>query len=141
MLNELIAHIAKANGLGEPLAQRALGILLNGADRQGAMLAEAIFRNVPGSRALAARSGSEIGAPVGDIARLIELTPGGRRRVVEHMFGALRNAGIDHEAMGRILPSIGAWMQENYGIEGLGLISALIAHDSDTQASPAARAA
>ena len=141
MMIDLIAHIAKANGLAEPLAKQALGILLNGADRQGAPLAAAIFRTVPGTRALAARAGSDIGAPTGDIARLIELTPGGRRRVVEHMFAALRNAGIDHETTGRILPSIGAWMQETYGIEGLGLLGALIAHDSEAGAAAAARAA
>ncbi|MFN3608282.1 MAG: hypothetical protein ACK4Y9_04380 [Hyphomonas sp.] len=141
MMNHLIAHIADTNGLEEPLARRALGILLNGADRQGAPLAAVIFRTIPGTRALAARTGSDIGAPTGEIARLIELTPGGRRRVVEHMFGALRNAGVDHDAAGRLLPSIGSWMQDTYGISGLGQLSALIAHDGEISAAAAARAA
>lgn len=141
MMNHLIAHIADTNGLEEPLARRALGILLNGADRQGAPLAAIIFRTIPGTRALAARTGSDIGAPTGEIARLIELTPGGRRRVVEHMFGALRNAGVDHDAAGRLLPSIGSWMQDTYGISGLGQLSALIAHDGEISAAAAARAA
>lgn len=141
MMNHLIAHIANANGLAEPLARQALGILLNGADRQGAPLAAIIFRTIPGARALAARTGSEIGAPTGEIARLIELTPGGRRRVVEHMFGALHMAGIDHEAAGRLLPSIGSWMKETYGIEGLGQLGALIANDGEINAAAAARAA
>ncbi|MFN4023725.1 MAG: hypothetical protein ACK4MQ_02740 [Hyphomonas sp.] len=141
MLNDLIAHIAKANGLEEPLARRALGILLNGADRQGAPLSETVFRTVPGSRALAARIGSEIGAPTGEIARLIERTPGGRRCVVEHMLGSLLNAGIDHQIMGRLLPSIGAWMHDVCGIDGMGQLGALIAHDSEGTAASAARAA
>lgn len=141
MMIDLIAHIAKANGLAEPLARQALGILLNGADRQGAQLSAVIFRTIPGTRALAARAGSEIGAPTGEIARLIELTPGGRRRVVEHMFGALRNAGIDHEIAGRILPSIGVWMRDTYGIEVMGNLGALIAHDSDPGAAAAVQAA
>lgn len=141
MINDLIAHIANTNGLEEPLARKALGILLNGADRQGAPLAAVTFRTVPGARALAALAGAEIGAPTGEIARLIELTPGGRRRVVEHMFGALRNAGIDHETMGRLLPSIGSWMHDVCGIEGLGQLGALIAYDAETAAAAAARAA
>ena len=141
MMNHLIAHIASTNGLEEPLARRALGIMLNAADRQGAQLAAVVFRTIPGTRALAARAGSEIGAPTGEIARLIELTPGGRRRVVEHMFAALRTAGIDHEATGRLLPSIGSWMKDTYGIEGLGQLGALIAHDGETRTAAAARAA
>lgn len=141
MINDLIAHIANTNGLEEPLARKALGILLNGADRQGAPLAAVTFRTVPGARALAASAGAETGAPTGEIARLIELTPGGRRRVVEHMFGALRTAGIDHETMGRLLPSIGSWMHDVCGIEGLGQLGALIAYDAETAAAAAARAA
>lgn len=141
MINDLIAHIAKANGLEENLARRALGIVLNGADRQGAPLAAAVFRTLPGARALAARTGSEIGAPTGEIARLIELTPGGRRRVVEHMFKALREAGLDHDAAGRLLPTIGSWMKETYGIDGLGHLGAIIAHDAETRPDAAVRAA
>lgn len=141
MMNDLIAHIAKANGLAEPLARQALGILLNCADRQGAPLAAAMFRAVPGTRALAARAGSDIGAPTGDIARLIEQTPGGRRRVVEHMFTALHAAGIDHAATGRLLPSIGAWLQDSCGLEGFGQLGAVIAQDGETGAETAARAA
>lgn len=142
MMNDLTAHIAKANGLAEPLARHALGILLNCADRQGAPLASVMFRTIPGTRALAAAAGAEIGAPTGEIARMIELTPGGRRRVVEHMFGALRQAGIDHETMGRLLPSIGSWMHDVCGIEGMGQLGALIAHDgAEIAAAAAARAA
>jgi len=141
MMNDLIAHIANASGLAEPDAQRALGILLNAADRQDAPLAAAVFRSVPGTRALAARTGAEIGAPTGEIARLIERTPGGRRRVVEHMFRALLDANLGHEHIGRVLPQIGLWMSENCGIEGVGQIGALIAQDGADAAAAAARAA
>ncbi len=141
MINDLIAHIANTNGLEESLARKTLGILLNAADRQGASLATVSFRTIPGARALAAQVGVEIGAPTGEIARLIELTPGGRRHVLEQMFSTLRNAGIDHETMGRLLPSIGSWMQETCGIEGMGQLGALIAHDVETSAASAARAA
>lgn len=141
MINDLIAHIANTNGLEDSLARKALGIVLNGADRQGAPMAAIMFRTVPGARALAASVGAEIGAPTGEIARLIELTPGGRRRVVEHMFDALRNAGLDHAATGRILPSIGSWMRDVCGIDGMGQLGALIAHDAEAGAAVAARAA
>lgn len=141
MINVLTAHIANTSGLEEPLAERAIGILLNGADRQGAPLAEAMFRAVPGARALAARAGSEIGAPTGEIARLIERTPGGRRCVVEHMLGALLAAGIDHAATGRLLPAIGDWLEQTYGVEGMGQLGALIAHDGELGSATAARAA
>ncbi len=141
MLTDLIAHIARTAGLGEPEARCAIGILLSSADRQGAPLAEAVFRQVPGSRTLAARSGAEHGAPTGEIARLIERTPGGRRCVVEQMFSALLQAGIDHTSTSRILPAIGVWMDENHGIAGLGQLGALIAHDTEEKVARAAFAA
>lgn len=141
MLNDLIAHIARATGLEEADARMALGILLNSADRQGAPLAEAVFRNLPGSRALSARVGSLIGAPTGEIARLIERTPGGRRCVVEQMFRALLDAGIDHTSTSRILPCIGAWMEAHYAVQGLGQIGALIAQEPASAASLSAFAA
>lgn len=127
MLNDLTAHLAKTNGLEEPLARQALGIILNGAERQDAPLAAIVFRHVPGSRALAARTGSEIGAPVGDIARLIEKTPGGRRCVVQSMLSALHAAGLGHEAIAGLLPSISGYMNTVFGIEGLGHLGDLIA--------------
>lgn len=141
MMNNLIAHIASTNDLEEALAERAFGILLNSADRQGAPLAEAVFRHIPGTRALSARVGAELGAPTGDIARLIERTPGGRRCVVEDMFGALLEAGLGHSGLARMLPVIGAWMQDTCGVEGLGQLSAIIAHDGEISMAAAARAA
>ncbi len=116
MMIDLIVHIASSNGLATPVAERALGIVLNGAERQGSPLADIVFKKVPGARTLAARTGAEIGAPTGDIARLIEQTPGGRRYVNVSMISALQDAGLDHKAIGTLLPSIGSWMQSVHGM-------------------------
>ncbi len=120
MIHDLTAHIAKTNGLGDALATRAVGIVLNGADRQGAPLADIVFRTLPGARALAARTGSEIGAPVGDIARLIEQTPGGRRRVARATFRALQDLGLSHHQIAALVPAIGLFLETEYGIDGHG---------------------
>jgi hypothetical protein len=130
MLSDLIAHLAKTNGLADPIARQALGIILNGADRQDAPLAAAVFCKIPGSRALAARTGSEIGAPVGEIARLIEKTPGGRRCVVQSMLSALHAAGLGHDEIAGLLPAIGGYMDTVFGIEGLGHLGDLITVDA-----------
>ena len=137
MMNDLIAHLAKSGGLAEPTARQALGIFLNAAERQNAPLARAVFRAVPGTRQLAARAGSDIGAPVGDIARLIEQTPGGRRRVVEHMFSALHDTGLGHAEIARLPTEVGNWMAGRYGQTGLGDLGAIIAHDREPAAAAA----
>jgi hypothetical protein len=126
MMNDLTVHIASSNGLATPVAQRALGIVLNGAERQGSPLAEILFKKIPGARVLAARTGDEIGAPTGEIARLIERTPGGRRRVALSMISALQEAGLDHKAIGTLLPSIGSWMQSVYGMNDIGHLGDLM---------------
>lgn len=141
MISDLTTHIARMNELPEALAERAVGILLNAADRQDAPLAKAVFRKIPGARVLSARVGAEIGAPTGEIARLIERTPGGRRHVVAQMFSALLAAGLGHDVISRILPQIGAWMLEQHGIDGLGNIGAVIAQDEADSAMAAVRAA
>ncbi|MFN4225574.1 MAG: hypothetical protein ACK4HR_04595 [Hyphomonas sp.] len=128
MMNDLIVHIASSNGLAQPVAQRALGIVLNSAERQDSPLAEILFRIVPGARTLAARTGDEIGAPTGEIARLIEQTPGGRRYVNVSMISALQEAGLDHKAIGTLLPSIGSWMQSVYGMNDIGHLGDLMSH-------------
>lgn len=120
MMIDLIAHIAASNGLADAVSRRALGIVLNCAERQGSPLADVMFRKVPGARVLAARTGEEIGAPTGEIARLIEQTPGGRRRVALSMICELQAAGLDHKAIGNLLPSIGSWMQSAHGINDFG---------------------
>lgn len=141
MLNDLIAHIAKTNGLADSIAKQALGIVLNAADRQGSPAAPVMFRTIPGARTLAARAGSDIGAPVGEIARMIEQTPGGRRVVSIEMIASLHRIGLDHAAIGKLMPAIGSWMERTSGLEGFGHLGDLIAHDPDVGHIAAARAA
>lgn len=128
MMIDLIAHIATRNGLADTASKQALGIVLNGAERQGSPLAEVMFKKIPGARVLAARTGVEIGAPTGEIARLIEQTPGGRRRVALSMISALQDAGLDHKAIGNLLPSIGSWMQSVHGMNDFGHLGDLMSH-------------
>jgi hypothetical protein len=133
MLNDLIAHIATINGLSEQTATKALGIVLNSAERQASPFAPAMFKTIPGARALAARTGSEIGAATGTIARLIEQTPGGKRIVAQAMIGSLHNIGLDHKAIGHLLPSISTFMEETYDMAGFGHLGDLIGHDMDAE--------
>ena len=141
MIIDLIAHLATCNGLGDNQAKRALGIVLNGAERQGSPLADILFRKVPGARILAAQTGAEIGAPTGEIARLIEQTPGGRRRVALSMISALQDAGLDHKAIGTLLPSIGSWMQSVYGMKDIGHLGDLMSHAGSPARGKEVRAA
>ena len=137
MLNVLIAHIAKINGLSEPTAKTALGIVLNSAERQASSFAPAMFKAIPGARALAARTGSEFGAATGIIARLIEQTPGGKRVVAQTMIGSLHTIGLDHKAIGHLLPSISTFMEEKFDMAGFGHLGDLIGHDMDAEISAA----
>nr|WP_321359264.1 hypothetical protein [uncultured Hyphomonas sp.] len=131
MMNDLTAHIAKSSGLAEPDARAALGIVLNAAERQASPFASAMFTTLPGARALSARTGSEIGAPVGEIARMIEQTPGGKRRVAREMITALHAIGLDHQHIGALLPAISAHMEEVHGLTGFGHLGDLIGSDLD----------
>lgn len=131
MMNDLTAHIAKTSGLAEPLARQALGIVLNAAERQASPFATAMFKTLPGARALSARTGSELGAPVGEIARMIEQTPGGKRRVAREMITALHGIGLDHKNIGALLPAISTHMEEVHGLSGFGHLGDLIGSDLD----------
>lgn len=125
MLKNLIRHVETETGLPQAKARAALGILLNAADRQGAPLAEEIFATLPGARPLAAKVGTEIGSATGEIARLIEMTPGGRRYVTTQMIRSLHNIGLGHDAIGKILPAISGFMQETYGMSNLATLGDL----------------
>lgn len=131
MMNDLTAHIAKTNGLADPIAKQALGIVLNAAERQASPFADAMFKTLPGARALSARTGSELGAPVGEIARMIEQTPGGKRRVASEMITALHGIGLDHKDIGALLPAISTHMEEVHGLTGFGHLGDLIGSDLD----------
>ena len=131
MLSELISHVAKSNALTEETAKSSIGIILNAAMRQGSDFAEAVFQTLPGARALSARSGSEVGAATGVIALLIEQTPGGKRHVAQKMILDLQNLGLDHKAIGHLLPSISTYMESAYGLKGYGHLGDLIGTDLD----------
>ena len=131
MMNDLTAHIAKTSGLAAPIAKQALGIVLNAAERQASPFAAAMFTTIPGARALSARTGSELGAPVGEIARMIEQTPGGKRRVAREMISALHGIGLDHKQIGALLPAISTHMEDVHGLTGFGHLGDLIGSDLD----------
>lgn len=139
MLNALTAHIAKTGGLADPIARQALGIVLNAAERQASPFAAAMFKTIPGARALAARTGNDLGAPVGIIARMIEQTPGGRRLVARDMITALQGIGLDHKDIGALLPSISAHMEAVHGMTGFGHLGDLIGSDLDAAEVPGTR--
>ena len=125
MLKNLIRHVETETGLSQTKARAALGILLNAADRQGSPLAEELFSTLPGARPLAAKVGTEIGAATGEIARLIEMTPGGRRYVTTQMLRALHNIGLGHDAIGKILPAVSGYMQASYDMSGFATLGDL----------------
>ena len=137
MLTDITAHIAKTNGLSDSTAKQALGIVLNAAERQESPFATAMFKTIPGARTLAARTGSDIGAPTGIIARLIEQTPGGKRIVAQSMISELHKIGLDHKAIGHLLPSISTYMEAHHGLTGFGHLGDLIGADMDALAAAA----
>lgn len=131
MLTQLIKTIADTLSLEETKARRALGVLLNAADRQGASFAETMFRKLPGSRTLAASTGDDIGAATGVIARLIEQTPGGRRHVAAGMISELQNIGLGHREIGQLLPTVSVYLKDSCGIENVGHLGDLLGSDLD----------
>lgn len=141
MLRDLIRHVATETGTSQATARDALGIIFNAAERQGSPFADALFKRLPGARTLSARTGSEIGAPNGTIARLIEQTPGGRRCVAGLMVSKLQEAGLGHGEIGKILPAIAGFAEKTYGISGFGHLGDLLGGDGDTALSPSAIAA
>ncbi|MEZ5998637.1 MAG: hypothetical protein R3B98_08085 [Hyphomonas sp.] len=135
MLDDLTAHIAKTNGLADPIAKQALGIVLNAAERQESPFAEAMFKTIPGARDLAAEAGSALGAPTGIIARMIEQTPGGKQLVARDMITALQGIGLDHKGIGALLPAIASHMEDVHGLTGFGHLGDLIGSDLDAAAT------
>ena len=120
MLNAFIGQVSSSTGLREETAEAAIGIVLNAAERQGAPIADEIFERVPGARTLAARMGSEVGAPNGVLARLIERTPGGRQAVVERLIQDLHAQGLGTNEIGGLFPAIGEYSESAFGVRGVG---------------------
>lgn len=129
MIRNLIKHVETDTGLTHAQSRAALGIIFNSADRQGTILARDLFTILPGARTLAAKVGAEIGAATGEIARLIEMTPGGRRHVTSQMLRALHTAGLGHDQIGKIMSSLSGFMKENYGKTGFGTLGDLLGYD------------
>jgi len=126
MLDTLISHVATIAGIESNTSRDAVGIILNAAERQGAAFADAMFEKVPGARPLAATMGAEVSAATGEIARLIERTPGGRRHVTAMMISDLQARGIGHQAIGEILPAISAFASEHLGLSDFGHLGDLL---------------
>lgn len=141
MLRDLVRSVALETGITQAKAREALGIILNAAERQGSDFADQLFTRLPGARTLAARTGSQIGAPNGVIARLIEQTPGGRRAVAAEMIGQLQDCGLGHSEIGKMLPAISGFAADTYDITGFGHLGDLLGSDGDMAISPSARAA
>lgn len=120
MLDAFISDVSKATGLARPKAEAAIGIILNAAERQGAPIADEFFERVPGARTLAASMGSQVGAPTGVLARLIERTPGGRLAVVERLMADLHAQGLGPNEIGRLFPAISKFSESAFGVSGVG---------------------
>ena len=131
MLNDLITHTAGATGLKADIAKKAIGIVFNSAERQGSPMADTLFKKIAGARTLSARTGSDIGACSGIIARMIEQTPGGRRHVASCMIRELHTLGLGHKEIGQLLPAIASFAEDTYGLTGFGHMGDLFGTDMD----------
>jgi hypothetical protein len=138
MLKNIVNHISSRIDVEDYIARKALGIVLNAADRQGSQFAEFLFEKVPGARTLSAQSGAEIGAATGIIARLIEQTPGGRSAVAFQMIRDLQEAGLGTDQISEVLPSIGSFAQENLGYQGKGHLGDFLGANEALETSSAA---
>ncbi|MEO0882507.1 MAG: hypothetical protein AAFY34_07205 [Pseudomonadota bacterium] len=131
MYRDLVKHVGIQTGLTQAKARAALGVVFNAAERQASPFAGAMFKKLPGARTASAKAGSELGTSTGEIARLIEQTPGGRQHVVRRMFRDLQGLGLGHDEIGRVLPAVSEYMAETYGIDGFGHLGDLIGTNLD----------
>lgn len=131
MLKDLIKHVGTETGLTQAKARAALGVIFNAAERQGSPFAGTLFKRLPGARTASAKFGAEIGAATGEIARLIERTPGGRRHVASEMIQNLHGLGLGHQEIGKILPAVSAYVSQTYGMTEFGHLGDLIGTDLD----------
>ena len=133
MLRDLVRHVASETGLTQKAAKSAVGTVLNAAERQGSPFAAALFKRLPGARTLSARTGADQGAPSGPIARLIEQTPGGQRHVSAGMLRTLQDQGLGHRDIGKLLPALAIYTENEYGITALAHLGDLVANDMVTE--------
>ena len=128
MLKELIRQIAEAAHLSEADARHAVGLIFNTAERQDAELIEKVFCDLPGARTLSASTGQREGMATGDIARLIEQTPGGRRHVTLALFARLHALGLGHGQIAVLITTLGGFLDRQFNASAATLISQLFSN-------------
>ncbi len=126
MLKDLIKSVSEDTGLSQTRARKALGIVLNASERQGAPFTRELYKKMPGARTLAAKAGEEVGAATGPIARLIEQTPGGRMSVATTMIRNLQKAGLGHAEIAGLFPAVSKFCKAKYGLGGFAHLGDLL---------------
>ena len=126
MTKDMIKHVAKATGMPQKRARTALGIVLNASERQGSAFVAELYERLPGARTMAAQAGDTTGAATGEIARLIEQTPGGRMAVATNMIRNLQKAGLGHTEIAAIFPAVSSYCETNFGLNGFGHLGDLL---------------
>lgn len=126
MIKDMIKHVAKATGMTQKSAQTAIGIVLNASERQGSTFVTELYEKMPGARTIAAKAGDDTGAATGEIARLIEQTPGGRMAVATGMIRNLQKAGLGHSEIAGVFPAVSSFCEENFGLTGFGHLGDLL---------------
>ncbi|MEL6259344.1 MAG: hypothetical protein AAFQ67_09860, partial [Pseudomonadota bacterium] len=84
---------------------------------------------------------AEIGAATGEIARLIERTPGGRRHVATGMIRELHHQGLGHQTIGSLLPAIGSFVADVYDLQDFAHLGDLLGAGEAQSELAAAKAA
>jgi hypothetical protein len=126
MMKAMIKHVASATGLSPKRAENALGIVLNASERQGSVFVAQLYKKLPGAKALSAKAGKASGAATGELARLIEQTPGGRMAVATGMIRNLQKAGLGHNEISGIFPAVSSYCEEAFGLKGFGHLGDLL---------------
>ena len=129
MLNSLIAEASERADIDDATARRAIGIVLNAAERQGSEMIETVFADFPEARRLSVVTARDEQTPVGSIARLIEQTPGGRRHVALDMISRLHKLGLGHKAVAEIMAATGASLGSHQSTSESGLLAELFESD------------
>jgi hypothetical protein len=133
MLKDLTSRVANAAAIDEAEARDAIGLVFNTAERQGTPLGERVLSDMPGLRALSVATGERAGFARGDIARLIEQTPGGRRHVTLTLFSRLHAQDLGHAQIAGLMSAIGEFLEDRFNASAATLLSELFA-DMDVEA-------
>lgn len=137
MLKHLIRHVAQTAGLNGQTSRAALGILLSASDRQGSPFMKELNQRFPAVRKLVNQSRQVYGGAKGEIAQLIEQTPGGRMAVATTMIRNLQNLGLSHQQIAGLFPAVSSYYETNYGIKGFAHLGDLLGGGEAVEASKA----